>query len=98
MCRSLLFFSPVFRAGARADIPVHCLEHQVVGTWTFHLGAETGDRWESCGHATPDVVKYTLRKGYRVGGKPVTIANCIALVFVFVFFVLRQLGVVLARR
>eukprot|EP00928_Gymnodinium_smaydae_P089648 TRINITY_DN73577_c0_g1_i1.p1 TRINITY_DN73577_c0_g1~~TRINITY_DN73577_c0_g1_i1.p1 ORF type:complete len:580 (+),score=98.65 TRINITY_DN73577_c0_g1_i1:99-1838(+) len=36
-----------------ADLPVHCLRHQVVGEWEFTLGP-LGDRRTSCGHQTPD--------------------------------------------
>jgi cathepsin C len=38
---------------AAADLPVHCLRHQVVGDWEFHLGPSTGQR-TSCGHQRPD--------------------------------------------
>jgi len=44
-----LFFGP----GARADLPVHCLKHQVVGEWDFTLSPETPER-QHCGHHTPD--------------------------------------------
>lgn len=37
----------------RADLPVHCLRHEVVGDWTFVLGP-LGDRRTSCGHLRPD--------------------------------------------
>jgi cathepsin C len=39
---------------ALADLPVHCLRHQVVGEWTFHLSAPSATR-SSCGHKRPDV-------------------------------------------
>eukprot|EP00448_Togula_jolla_P015155 CAMPEP_0170592184 /NCGR_PEP_ID=MMETSP0224-20130122/12794_1 /TAXON_ID=285029 /ORGANISM="Togula jolla, Strain CCCM 725" /LENGTH=573 /DNA_ID=CAMNT_0010916083 /DNA_START=64 /DNA_END=1785 /DNA_ORIENTATION=+ len=37
-----------------ADLPVHCLRHQVVGEWRFFLGPLQPQR-SSCGHARPDV-------------------------------------------
>mmetsp|Transcript_44938 Transcript_44938/g.106706 ORF Transcript_44938/g.106706 Transcript_44938/m.106706 type:complete len:523 (+) Transcript_44938:109-1677(+) len=37
-----------------ADLPVHCLRHEVVGDWRFTLGALAPQR-SSCGHARPDV-------------------------------------------
>jgi len=36
-----------------ADLPVHCLRHQIVGEWEFHLG-EASDVRSSCGHQRPD--------------------------------------------
>jgi cathepsin C len=36
-----------------ADLPVHCLRHQVQGQWEFTLGPLSGDR-PSCGHKHPD--------------------------------------------
>merc|ERR1719162_1579335 len=38
---------------ALADLPVHCLRHQVVGEWEFTLGPLAPKR-SSCGHAKPD--------------------------------------------
>jgi cathepsin C len=38
---------------AAADLPVHCLRHQVVGDWEFRLGPPTPQR-TSCGHQRPD--------------------------------------------
>eukprot|EP00930_Biecheleria_cincta_P096410 TRINITY_DN88269_c0_g1_i1.p1 TRINITY_DN88269_c0_g1~~TRINITY_DN88269_c0_g1_i1.p1 ORF type:complete len:543 (-),score=111.27 TRINITY_DN88269_c0_g1_i1:49-1677(-) len=38
----------------KADLPVHCLHHQVLGTWKLTLGPSS-DRWSSCGHRRPDV-------------------------------------------
>jgi len=35
-----------------ADLPVHCLRHEVAGAWTFHLSA-LGERTR-CGHTSPD--------------------------------------------
>jgi cathepsin C len=36
-----------------ADLPVHCLRHQVVGNWEFTLGP-LGPKRSSCGHTKPD--------------------------------------------
>merc|ERR550532_785080 len=38
---------------AAADLPVHCLRHQVAGDWEFTLGP-LGPRRSSCGHHNPD--------------------------------------------
>jgi len=37
-----------------ADLPVHCLRHEVAGEWTFNLGEPSSSR-SKCGHQTPDV-------------------------------------------
>merc|ERR1719188_1382742 len=37
----------------RADLPVHCLHHEIVGEWRFTLGP-LAERRTSCGHARPD--------------------------------------------
>lgn len=39
---------------ALADLPVHCLRHQIAGEWRFVLGAPKESR-SSCGHLRPDV-------------------------------------------
>lgn len=39
--------------GVFADLPVHCLRHQVEGRWEFNLGPTSSDR-PSCGHKHPD--------------------------------------------
>jgi cathepsin C len=36
-----------------ADLPVHCLRHQIAGTWEFTLGP-LGPKRSSCGHTKPD--------------------------------------------
>jgi len=36
-----------------ADLPVHCLRHQVAGEWEFSLGP-LGKKRSSCGHQSPD--------------------------------------------
>jgi cathepsin C len=48
----LLFFSLSARV-AQADLPVHCLRHEVVGEWRFTLGPPREHR-SSCGHNRPD--------------------------------------------
>eukprot|EP00928_Gymnodinium_smaydae_P027677 TRINITY_DN21321_c0_g1_i2.p1 TRINITY_DN21321_c0_g1~~TRINITY_DN21321_c0_g1_i2.p1 ORF type:complete len:554 (-),score=125.19 TRINITY_DN21321_c0_g1_i2:55-1626(-) len=40
-------------AAVVADLPVHCLRHQVQGEWTFVLSAPSSQR-SSCGHGHPD--------------------------------------------
>mmetsp|Transcript_36264 Transcript_36264/g.66429 ORF Transcript_36264/g.66429 Transcript_36264/m.66429 type:complete len:513 (+) Transcript_36264:85-1623(+) len=52
--RSLTVFIANFLRLAWADLPVHCLRHQVVGEWRFSLGALTSER-SSCGHSRPDL-------------------------------------------
>jgi cathepsin C len=48
----------VFFSGVRADIPVHCLKHQVTGEWIFEK--DEPQSWDghpqhhTCGHALPD--------------------------------------------
>lgn len=39
----------------RADLPIHCLNSQVAGSWVFELSADTYDKSESCGYHAPDV-------------------------------------------
>jgi cathepsin C len=36
-----------------ADLPVHCLRHQVAGEWEFTL-SQPGPKRNSCGHMKPD--------------------------------------------
>eukprot|EP00929_Paragymnodinium_shiwhaense_P094545 TRINITY_DN5514_c0_g2_i1.p1 TRINITY_DN5514_c0_g2~~TRINITY_DN5514_c0_g2_i1.p1 ORF type:complete len:570 (+),score=92.28 TRINITY_DN5514_c0_g2_i1:85-1794(+) len=36
-----------------ADLPVHCLRHQIAGEWEFTLGP-LGPKRSSCGHSHPD--------------------------------------------
>jgi len=43
-----LLVSPV-----AADLPVHCLRHQIEGDWDFHLSPPSSKR-SSCGHLHPD--------------------------------------------
>lgn len=43
----------LFSSPARADLPVHCVRHQVAGEWSFTLGPETEER-QTCGHRRPD--------------------------------------------
>lgn len=40
-----------------ADLPVHCMRHEVVGTWLFKLGPK-GEQRTSCGHRQPDVEEF----------------------------------------
>jgi cathepsin C len=51
---SLLYVSfAVLGAMVRADLPVHCVRHQVVGDWEFTLAPPSPKR-TSCGHQKPD--------------------------------------------
>lgn len=43
----------LFSHVVHADLPVHCLRHQLVGDWDFFLGPTTPQR-SSCGHERPD--------------------------------------------
>merc|ERR1719159_273035 len=43
----------LFPCVTRADLPVHCLHHEIVGEWRFTLGPLSGRR-TSCGHKRPD--------------------------------------------
>jgi len=36
-----------------ADLPVHCLHHEIIGNWKFSLGRLSSQR-SSCGHLRPD--------------------------------------------
>lgn len=51
------FFAVVFASlapnGVFADLPVHCLRHEVEGAWDFFLGSASNVR-SSCGHSKPD--------------------------------------------
>jgi len=40
-----------------ADLPVHCLSEEIVGTWTLHLGQPQRTR-SFCGHRHPDGEKF----------------------------------------
>mmetsp|Transcript_32565 Transcript_32565/g.93387 ORF Transcript_32565/g.93387 Transcript_32565/m.93387 type:complete len:522 (+) Transcript_32565:91-1656(+) len=48
---ALLLFQSILQA--RGDLPVHCVRHQLVGDWEFHLG-QPGAQRSSCGHLSPD--------------------------------------------
>jgi len=37
----------------RADLPVHCVRHQIAGDWEFTLGS-LGPKRSHCGHKSPD--------------------------------------------
>jgi len=43
----------LFPRSSNADLPVHCLRHQVAGDWVFTLGP-LGPKRSSCGHQRPD--------------------------------------------
>lgn len=51
---SLLYLSfAVLGVVVRADLPVHCLRHQLIGEWEFTLAPPSPKR-TSCGHQKPD--------------------------------------------
>merc|ERR1719188_2264644 len=50
---AVAIFVALFPTVVRADLPVHCLHHEVVGEWRFTLGP-LSERRTSCGHARPD--------------------------------------------
>merc|ERR1719183_2895140 len=56
--RSVLFViaAVVFSfSGIRADLPVHCVQPQTVGTWRFHVGSwGAGEGDARCGYSSPD--------------------------------------------
>eukprot|EP00932_Pfiesteria_piscicida_P006298 SRR837773.16220.p2 GENE.SRR837773.16220~~SRR837773.16220.p2 ORF type:complete len:147 (+),score=44.28 SRR837773.16220:30-470(+) len=39
---------------AHADLPVHCVRHEIVGEWRFSL-SPLGEQRTSCGHRRPDL-------------------------------------------
>jgi len=49
---ALVASSPLLRV--QADLPVHCLNHEISGKWRFTLGQLKEER-SSCGHQRPDV-------------------------------------------
>jgi len=49
-----VFLAAVALPGARADLPVHCLRHQLLGEWSYELGPLSSKR-TSCGHSRPDI-------------------------------------------
>jgi cathepsin C len=49
----LLFGRQSTQVFVQADLPVHCLRHQVVGQWEFTMGPTSHQR-SSCGHQRPD--------------------------------------------
>eukprot|EP00747_Dinoflagellata_sp_TGD_P005526 gnl/TRDRNA2_/TRDRNA2_114261_c0_seq1.p1 gnl/TRDRNA2_/TRDRNA2_114261_c0~~gnl/TRDRNA2_/TRDRNA2_114261_c0_seq1.p1 ORF type:complete len:540 (+),score=91.81 gnl/TRDRNA2_/TRDRNA2_114261_c0_seq1:138-1757(+) len=50
---------------ALADLPVHCVRHQLIGEWTFHLGPPSARRLD-CGHQHPD--SQTAQPGVSILG------------------------------
>lgn len=61
--------------GARADIPVHCLHRQTVGTWTFKLGSNSNDDTLTCGHKLPDAVMTMVNDRVRFDSPNFKVAN-----------------------
>merc|ERR1711871_46269 len=58
-------FAAGLLALARADLPMHCLRDQVLGTWDLEIGAETtpmsGARDFDCGLASPQTAQAALK-------------------------------------
>jgi cathepsin C len=52
-CFSVALVIVVAFQSAVADLPVHCVRHQIAGDWEFTLGP-LGPKRSSCGHAKPD--------------------------------------------
>jgi len=53
MSRLAAVLAAISPLAVQADLPVHCLRHQVVGQWEFTLGP-AGPKRTSCGHQKPD--------------------------------------------
>jgi len=47
----LAALSVVLWTCVRADLPVHCLHHQILGQWSFKLSDTKANRFEACSHA-----------------------------------------------
>lgn len=56
---------------AHADLPVHCLRHQVVGEWEFTL-APLEQKRSSCGHLKPDSPDNQPPLNFLTQGGPTT--------------------------
>jgi len=56
---------------ATADLPVHCLKHQVEGDWNFFVGSPSSIR-SSCGHQHPDTEDGQPARALMVGAKTST--------------------------
>mmetsp|Transcript_97006 Transcript_97006/g.202706 ORF Transcript_97006/g.202706 Transcript_97006/m.202706 type:complete len:578 (+) Transcript_97006:572-2305(+) len=48
---------------ANADLPVHCVRHEVEGEWRFRLGTLSSER-SSCGHNRPDVEELQPQRSF----------------------------------
>ena len=46
-----------------ADLPIHCMHSEVLGTWDIHLGQSTTEKDPSCGHAQPDSIMTMPERG-----------------------------------
>jgi len=65
ICIALLTVAVLLQVGV-ADLPVHCLRHQVAGDWEFTLGP-LGPKRSSCGHQKPDSPYRQPRMKYLEG-------------------------------
>jgi len=54
LCSTPVALIALLSRPAVADLPVHCLRHEVLGEWRFTLGPPSEKR-SSCGHLHPDV-------------------------------------------
>lgn len=61
----LFLFFPIKIIG---DLPVHCLKHQIVGNWSFHISSvlKEGDSREQCGHESPDNPKTSNKPNFEL--------------------------------
>ena len=52
---------------ALADLPVHCLKHQIVGKWTLMLTSPLikGSGELACGHDIPDNERTSWHAGFK---------------------------------
>lgn len=56
-----------------ADLPVHCVRHQVVGTWKFELSQPSAER-SDCGHQHPDAEESQPALDKFTGATSLTVA------------------------
>lgn len=67
--KSLLFyFFLFFPILIICDLPVHCLKHQIVGNWNFHISSilKEKDSREQCGHESPDNPKTSNKPNFEL--------------------------------
>jgi len=70
--RNVVLSLAAFLGQVAADLPVHCLRHQIVGEWEFHLSPPS-DKRSSCGHLHPDTEEgQPSRDALQLVGKATT--------------------------